>query len=67
MDTAYVSTLTGDLVTAQNDNSKQALELQIEKVVLPNASSVDLGTNMRLHQFTFLLNDGGLEQHGSSA
>jgi hypothetical protein len=67
MDTAYVSTLTGDLVTAQNDNSKQALELQIEKVVLPNAASVDLGTNMRLHQFTFLLNDGGLEQHGSSA
>lgn len=67
MDTAYVSTITGDLVTSHNDNSKQALEIQIEKVVLPNASSVDLGVNMRLHQLTLLLNDAGLEQQGSAA
>ena len=67
MDTSYVSTLTGDLVTAHNDNSKQALEIQIEKVVLPSGSSVDLDTNMRLHQFTLLMNDGGLEQQGSAA
>lgn len=67
MDTSYVSTLTGDIVTAHNDNSKQGLELQIEKVVLPDGTSVDLGVNMRLHQFTMLLNDAGLEQQGSAA
>lgn len=67
LDTSYVSTLTGDLVVAHNDNTKQALELQVEKVVLPNGTSVDLGVNMRLHQFTILMNDQGMEQNRSAA
>lgn len=62
LDTSYVSTLTGDLTSAHNDNTKQGLELQIEKVVLPSGSSVDLGVNMRLHQFTIMANDEGSEQ-----
>lgn len=66
-DTSYGSTLTGDLIVVHNDNVRQALELQFEKVVLPSGASVDLGTNMRLHQWTMLLNDQGLEQNRSAA
>jgi hypothetical protein len=67
LDTSYASTLTGDLIVVHNDNVRQGLEIQFEKVVLPNGTSADLGTNMRLHQFSILLNDQGLEQNRSVA
>ncbi len=67
LDTSYASTLVGDLIVVHNDNVRQGLEIQFEKVVLPSGSSVDLGVNMRLHQFSVLLNDQGLEQNRSVA
>jgi len=61
--TAYQTTRVGDLLVQQQDNFKQALELQIEKVVLPNGSSVDLDTPMKLHSWSFLAEDAGTEQN----
>jgi len=61
LETIYVSTIIGDLISAHPDNMKQGLELQIEKVVLPDTSTVDLGVNMRLHQFTYMVSDMGPE------
>lgn len=72
-DTEYGSTLTGDLITFHNDNARQGLELQFEKVPLTfdanhdTATWADLGVNMRLHQFTVLVNDMGTEQNRSTA
>lgn len=67
-DTEYHSTLVGDLLATFNDNMRQGLELQIEKVPLTFDSNhdtltwADLGVVMRLHQFTILVKSGGTEQ-----
>jgi hypothetical protein len=68
------STTVGDLLTLHNDDAWQGLELQIEKVPLTfsaNADGVrfdsstyaDLGVAMRLHQFTWLMGDAGMEMN----
>jgi len=62
-DTFYYSTTVGDLLVSHHDNVKQGLELQIEKVVLPDSSSADLGVAMRLHNFTYLVEDAGTESN----
>lgn len=68
-DTQYSTTVVGDLLTVHNDNMRQGIELQIEKVPLTFDSNHDtltrasLVTNMRLHQFTMLVDDGSLEQN----
>lgn len=68
LETSYASTLTGDLLVVHPDNVRQGLELQFEKVVLPGGTTfADLGVNMRLHQFSILLNDQGLESNRSVA
>jgi hypothetical protein len=63
LDTSYASTLTGDLLVVQNDNAKQALEYQFEKVLMPDATHADLGVLFKLHSMTALMNDLGLEQN----
>ena len=62
-DTFYTSTLTGDLLVTHHDDTRQGIEMQIEKVVLPDASSADLGVAMRLHSFTWLADDLGSEMN----
>jgi hypothetical protein len=66
LDTSYTSTLTGDLLMVHNDNAKQALEYQFEKVLMPDASHADLGVLFKLHSMTQLVNDLGLEQNRSA-
>lgn len=72
-DTQYGSTLTGDLIEFHQDNARMGIELQIEKVPLTFDSNhdtltwADLGTAMRLHQFTLVATDGGPEMNYSSA
>jgi hypothetical protein len=72
-DTQYGSTLTGDLIEFHNDNARQGLEFQFEKVPLTfdanhdTLTSADLATNMRLHQFTLMTIDGGPEMNRSTA
>jgi hypothetical protein len=72
-DTSYASTLVGDLLVVHNDNMRQGLELQIEKVPLTFDSNHDtatwaaLSTAMRLNQFTVLVSDEGLEQNRSTS
>lgn len=60
--TMYKSTLVGDLTSTLPDNAKQGLEFQIEKVVLPDMTTVDLGVPMRLHFMVLMVNDLGVEQ-----
>jgi hypothetical protein len=66
-DTQYASTLLSDLLRVHNDNSRQGLEIQFEKVPLTfdsnhlTTTSADLGVNMRLHQFTVLVSNEGLD------
>ncbi len=71
------STVIGDLLVLHSDNGWQGLELDIEKVPIAfsadndnvrfNSSQwADLGTEMRLHQFTWLISDNGLEQNRAS-
>jgi hypothetical protein len=68
----YVSTLVGDLVHFNRSNIRRGFELQIEKVPLTfstatdvnslrfeTASWTDLGVNMRLHNITYMVEDGG--------
>ena len=72
-DTQYGSTITGDLIEFHPDNARQGLEFQFEKVPLTFDANhdtltwADLGTNMRLHQFTILASDGGPEMNRSAA
>ena len=66
LDTSYPSTLTGDLLVVHNDNAKQGLEYQFEKVLMPDASHADLGVLFKLHSMTALMNDLGLEQNRAS-
>lgn len=72
-DTQYGSTIAGDLIEFHQDNARMGIELQIEKVPLTFDSNhdtltwADLGTAMRLHQFTLVATDGGPEMNYSSA
>jgi hypothetical protein len=65
LSTDYVSTLAGDLVSIVNSNIRRGFELQIEKVPLTFDSNgdtltwADLGTNMRLHQITYMVSESG--------
>jgi len=73
MKTAYISTLVGDLVSLYNANIQRGFEIQIEKVPLTfdsnhdTATSADLDTNMRLHQLSFVVTDGGPDTNRSTA
>ena len=66
LQTAYDSTVLGDLLSVNLDHMRRGLELQFEKVVLPNASSVDLGVNLRIHQFVMMAEDAGTDQSRST-
>ena len=72
-DTSYASTFIGDLLVVHNDNMRQGLELQIEKVPLTFDSNHDtatwaaLETAMRLNQFTVLVINAGLEQNRATS
>lgn len=63
--TVYGSTLTGELDATQAPEIAGGFELQFEKVPLTFDSNhdtltwADLGVNMRLHQFTYVLKDAG--------
>jgi hypothetical protein len=78
MHTVYGSSLASDMVVMVLDDTRQGLELQIEKVPLtftPDADGyryetatwADLGVAMRLHQLMILFEDGGPEQTRSVA
>lgn len=68
-DTSYLSLFLGGLIVGHNDNARQALEMRIEKVRIPDAANpgstilVDHGTDMRLHYFAYDLSDAGKEQN----
>jgi hypothetical protein len=64
--TRYFSTLTGDLLVSGQDNYKQGLELQIEKVYINEDVSVDLNQAMRLYNFTYLAEVAGTEMNRAS-
>lgn len=71
-DTSYLSLFLGGLIVGHNDNARQALEMRIEKVQIPDYSTpgstiqVDHGTDMRLHYFAYDLSDAGKEQNRGS-
>lgn len=71
--TAYISTLVGDLASTYNANAKRGFEILIEKVPLTFDSNgnaltwADLNTDMRLHQFTFMVEDGGPDTNRATA
>ena len=80
LSTDYVSTLVGDLVHVNRANIRRGFELQIEKVPLTfdtssdangiryeTATSSDLGTNMRLHNITYMVEDGGPDVNRNAA
>jgi hypothetical protein len=78
MHTVYGSSLASDMVVVMLDDTRQGLELQIEKVPLTfttdadgyrfeTATWADLGVNMRLHQLMLLFEDAGPEQTRSIA
>jgi len=73
MHVLYGNTQTGDMLVLQLDDTRQGLELQIEKVPLTfttnsdgyrfdTATWADLSVNMRLHQAMILFDDQGPEQ-----
>lgn len=73
MSVLYGTTTTGDMLVLQLDDTRQGLELQIEKVPLTfttnadgyrfdTATWADLSVNMRLHQAMILYDDQGPEQ-----
>jgi hypothetical protein len=61
VESGYISTHEGNLNNIHLDDMGQAFELQIRKVALPNGSLVDLATAMRLHYFTTLISETGME------
>ncbi len=65
-DVSYVSTANSTLLLAHLDNMTEALELQIEKLRMPDSSVVDLGVGMRLHYFAYILADAGMETNRAS-
>jgi hypothetical protein len=62
IEAGYISTFEGNLNDIHLDNSRQALELKIEKAALLDNTLVDLSTAMRIHYFTALLSEEGMEQ-----
>lgn len=80
LSTDYVSTLVGDLVQFNRANIRRGFELQIEKVPLTfdtstdvnglryeTATRADLSTNMRLHNITYMVDDGGPDTNRNAA
>ena len=73
LSTDYISTLVGDLVSFIRSNIRRGFEVQIEKVPLTfdangdTATSADLNTNMRLHNLTYMVNDGGPDVNRNAA
>lgn len=61
IESGYISTHEGNLNDIHLDNTRQALEIQITKATLPDGSLVDLSTAMRLHYFTSLVSETGIE------
>jgi len=61
IESGYISTYEGNLNDIHLDNMRQALELEIIKTELPSGTTVDLGTPMRLHYFTDLIGEVGIE------
>lgn len=62
IEAGHISTYEGNLNDIHLDDTRQALELQIRKTALPDGTLVDLGTAMRLHYFTALLSESGMEE-----
>jgi hypothetical protein len=62
IEAGYISTYEGNLNDIHLDDTRQALELQIRKAALPDGTLVDLGTAMRLHYFTALISESGMEE-----
>lgn len=77
MHTVWGSSLASDMIVVHLDDTRQGLELQVEKVPLTFTTNVDgyrydtatwadLGVNMRLHQAMILFDDQGPEQTRST-
>jgi len=64
-ETVYSSMRVGSLLVVHPDNQGQALELQFDKVLMPDASRVDAGVDMRLNFFAYDMADAGKEQNRS--
>ncbi len=62
IESGYISTYEGNLNDIHLDNTRQALSIRIRKAALPSGTLVDLSTAMRLHYFSSLLSEEGLEQ-----
>jgi len=76
----YVSTLVGDISHFNRSNIRRGFELQIEKAPLTFSTSsdanglrfetatwADLNTNMRLHNITYMVEDGGPDTNRNAA
>jgi hypothetical protein len=61
IEAGYITTYEGNLNDIHLDNTRQALELRIRKAALPDGTLVDLSTPMRLHYFTSLISEEGME------
>jgi hypothetical protein len=62
-ETVYSSMRVGALSVVHPDNQGQAMELRIDKMVMPDASRVDAGVNMRLNFFAYDAAPAGKEQN----
>ncbi len=62
-DTGYISMVAGNLLVSHVDNQGQALELDIDKVIMPDDTYVDAGVDMRLDFFAYDAYDAGKEQN----
>jgi hypothetical protein len=65
--TTYSSTLTGGLLSTQQDAHAQAFDMKIEKVRLPDDTLFDLNTALRIHHITYVVEDAGKEQSRAGA
>lgn len=66
-DTGFLSMTVGGLRVVHPDTQDQALELKIQKSILPDGTLVNLFTGMRLHYFAYDMSDGGKEQNRVSS
>ena len=66
LETAYLPMNNGGLIVYHPDNVKQALELRLSKVLLPNGNLTDTAPSMRLHYMNILVTDGGQETNLAS-
>lgn len=65
-DRSYLSSANSRELVCHLDNALTAIELQIEKVRMPDQTQVDLGIGLRLHYFEYLIADGGAELNRAS-